>query len=155
MLSKLEEKYVGHPGLDVSYQVLEGVLKHTSHMAKDCDKCAEERSNCKGRCCDYSEFVDEGIKEYLYTEYKFATTLEGQIVALADEIAQRSHDIDDAFSSGLLTFREFQDYLKLSKLKPLAKIIENTYRNVEEQEKRVLVDRQEMLAARVISDIIG
>ena len=155
MLSKLEEKYVDHPGLDVSYQVLEGVLKHTSHMAKDCDNCSEERSNCKGKCCDYSEFVDDGIKEYLYTEYKFATTLEGQIVALADEIAQRSHDIDDAFSSGLLTFSEFQDYLKLSKLKPLAKIIENTYRNVEEQEKRVLVDRQEMLAARVISDIIG
>lgn len=155
MLSKLEEKYVDHPGLDVSYQVLEGVLKHTSHMAKDCENCKEEKADCKGKCCAYVEFVDDGIKEYLYTEYKFATTLEGQIVALADEIAQRSHDIDDAFSSGLLTFGEFQDYLKLSKLKPLAKIIENTYKNVEEQEKRILIDRQEMLAARVISDIIG
>lgn len=153
MLDKLEEKYVGHPGLDVSYQVLEGVLKHTSHQAKDCENCSVRR-NCD-KCCDYDEFVDEQVKDHLFVEYKFATTLEGQVVALADEIAQRSHDIDDAFSSGLLTFGEFQDYLKLSKMKPLAEIIDRTYKKVGEQGERILVDQQEMLAARVISDIIG
>ncbi len=153
MLTQLEEKYIEHPGLDVSYQVLEGVLKHTSHMNKDCINCPKEE--CNSRCCDYAEFVDKRIEEQLYTEYDFATTLEGQIVALADEIAQRGHDIDDAFSSGLLTFDEFQDYLKLSKLKPLGSIIEETYRKVHVQEERILVDGQEMLTARVISDIIG
>ncbi len=156
MLTQLEEKYVEHPGLDVSYQVLEGVLKHTSHKNKDCDNCPRKKDKeCSGRCCDYAEFVDEYVKEQLYTEYDFATTLEGQVVALADEIAQRGHDIDDAFSSGLLTFDEFQDYMKLSKLKPLDSIIEETYRNVREQAERVLIDDQEMLTARVISDIIG
>lgn len=153
MLTQLEEKYVERPGLDVSYQVLEGVLKHTSHMSKDCENCP--RKKCSGRCCDYAEFVDEQIKEQLYTEYDFATTLEGQVVALADEIAQRGHDIDDAFSSGLLTFEEFQDYLKLSKLRPLNSIIESTYRKVREQEERILIDDSEMLTARVVSDIIG
>ena len=153
MLSKLEEKYVEHPGLDVSFQVLEGVLKHTSHLARDCQNCRE--TECQGKCCDYAEFVDSQIKDYLYLEYKFATTLEGQVVALADEIAQRSHDIDDAFSSSLLTFAEFQDYLKLSKMKPLAVVIENTYKKVEEYNNRMMTDQQEMLTARVTSDIIG
>lgn len=153
MLSRLEEKYVSYSGLDISYQVLEGVLKHTSHMEKDCENCS--KGKCDGKCCDYAEFVDEDIKAQLYTEYEFATTLEGQTVALADEIAQRGHDIDDAFSSGLLSFKEFQDYLKLSKLRPLNDIIENTYKDVEGQEERILVDFQEMLTARVISDIIG
>lgn len=155
VLSKLEEKYTEYPGLDVSYQVLEGVLKHTSHMGKDCSKCFERVSICRHRCCDYAEFVDEEIVEQLYTEYEFATTLEGQAVALADEIAQRGHDIDDAFSSGLLTFDEFQDYLKLGKLRPLAQIIEDTYQSVVEEDSRILVDNQEMLTARIISDIIG
>lgn len=156
MLTQLEEKYVEHPGLDVSYQVLEGVLKHTSHKNKECEGCPRKKEKeCNGRCCDYAEFVDEHIKEQLYTEYDFATTLEGQVVALADEIAQRGHDIDDAFSSGLLSFDEFQDYMKLSKLRPLDSIIEETYRNVREQEERILIDEQEMLTARVISDIIG
>lgn len=153
VLSKLEEKYVEHPGVDVSYQVLEGILKHTSHFSKDCKNC--KKADCEGKCCDYTEFVDEEIKDQLYIEFKFATTLEGQVVALADEIAQRSHDIDDAFSSGLITFDEFQDYLKLNKLKPLAVIIEDTYQRVKEQGGRILVDQQEMLTARVTSDIIG
>lgn len=153
VLSRLEEKYTEYPGLDVSYQVLEGVLKHTSHMEKNCLNCPE--CVCKNKCCDYVEFADESIKKELYTEYDFATTLEGQAVALADEIAQRGHDIDDAFSSGLLTFDEFQDYLKLSKLKPLAQIVEDTYRKVGEEKGRILVDHQEMLTARIISDIIG
>lgn len=152
MLTKLEEKYVEHPGLDVSYQVLEGVLKHTSHVAKDCGNCEKEK--CKKGCCDSGEFADELIKEELYLEREYSTTLEGQVVTLADEIAQRSHDIDDAFSSGLLTFDEFQDYLKLSKLKPLAKMIEGTNNGVEQEAGRILVDHQEMLTARIISDII-
>ena len=153
VLSKLEEKYTEYPGLDVSYQVLEGVLKHTSHMGKDCYKCPEHV--CSNKCCDYAEFVDKETMEQLYTEYEFATTLEGQAVALADEIAQRGHDIDDAFSSGLLTFDEFQDYMKLGKLKPLAQIVEETYQKVTEEDSRILVDDREMLTARIISDIIG
>lgn len=153
VLSRLEEKYTEYPGLDVSCQVLEGVLKHTSHMRKDCSKCTE--SVCCHRCCDYAEFVGEEIVERLYLEYEFTTTLEGQAVALADEIAQRSHDIDDAFSSGLLTFEEFQDYLKLGKLKPLAQIVEKTYQKVGKEDGRILVNYQEMLTARIISDIIG
>ena len=153
MLTKLEEKYVEHPGLDVSYQVLEGVLKHTSHVTKNCEKCEKEK--CEKGCCDSGEFAEDSIKEELYLEEEHSTTLEGQVVALADEIAQRSHDIDDAFSSGLLTFDEFQDYLKLSKLKPLAKMIEDTYNGVEHEAERILVDHQEMLTARIISDIIS
>lgn len=43
----------------------------------------------------------------------------------------------------------------MKKLRPLNNIIETTYKKVEEQETRILVDDQEMLVARVVSDIIG
>ncbi|MGN0278000.1 MAG: deoxyguanosinetriphosphate triphosphohydrolase family protein [Lachnospiraceae bacterium] len=154
MLTKLEEKYINHPGLDVSYQLLEGVLKHTSSYFKnDCRTC--EFKECKKGCCDSKEFIDPEIYQVLYPEFEFATTLEGQVVAIADEIAQRSHDIDDSFSSKLLSFDEFQDYLRLNKLKPLRDIIQHTFDMLEEQQTRILVSRQEMLTARIVSDIIG
>lgn len=153
MLTKLEEKYIEHTGLDVSYQVLEGVLKHTSNHSKHCEDCNLKK--CKKGCCDYAEYVDEEVRNNLYEEYEFATTLEGQAVAIADEIAQRSHDIDDAFSSGLLSFHEFEDYLRLGKLEPLREIIEETHQCVEQQDNRLLIDKQEMLTARIISDIIS
>lgn len=154
MLTQIEEKYLKYSGLDVSYQVLEGILKHTTCLCKSCDEC-QYHENCKSGCCDILEFGDESIKEKLYMDKSFATTLEGQVVFLADEIAQRSHDIDDAFSSGLLTFTEFCDYLKLNKLKPLQSQVGKTIREVEQWEERILVDRQEMRTSRIISDIIG
>lgn len=153
MLTQIEEKYLEHAGLDVSYQVLEGVLKHTTCLCKPCDGCRYS-GNCKSGCCDILEFVDENVKEKLHMDKSFATTLEGQVVFLADEIAQRSHDIDDAFSSGLLTFAEFCDYLKLNKLKPLQDQVGATIQQVDQWQDRILVDREEMRTARIISDIV-
>lgn len=45
--------------------------------------------------------------------------------------------------------------MKLSKLELLYEIIMDTYKYVMQQEERILVDKQEMLTARVISDIIS
>ena len=154
MLTQIEEKYLEHPGLDVSYQLLEGVVKHTTCLCKQCDGC-NHYGNCKNGCCDMLEFADSNIIDKLYMDKSFATTLEGQVVFLADEIAQRSHDIDDAFSSGLLTFEEFHDYLNLNKLKPLQHQVKETIRQVEQSKIRILVDQDEMRTARIISDIIG
>lgn len=45
VLAHLEEKYLEHEGLDLSYQVLEGVFKHTGGKRRDCSECAYE--TCK------------------------------------------------------------------------------------------------------------
>ena len=50
---------------------------------------------------------------------EICSTLEGQVVAIADEIAQRGHDVDDALTSGVMTVDEFIDRLKISKCKKL------------------------------------
>lgn len=150
--SFLEEKYIDFQGLNLSIQTLEGMLKHTKVQCKDCSSCKLE--NCDVKCCDPSEFIPLDVKEQLYLQYKCATTIEGQIVGIADEIAQRSHDMDDAFSSELLDFDEFYDFLCMSKLKPLRRKIQNTYENLKKCRTRVQVDEKQMLYARIISDII-
>lgn len=39
----------------------------------------------------------------LETEEQVCATLEGQVVKVADEIAQRGHDVDDALTSGVMS----------------------------------------------------
>ncbi|KGM99645.1 dGTP triphosphohydrolase [Clostridium botulinum] len=90
VLDELEVKHRYHKGLNLTWQVMEGILKHTKvrrHKAHECTNC--------GGCWDIKRFINDEnfLKEYM--KYDFSVTLEGQIVAIADEIAQRQHDIDD------------------------------------------------------------
>jgi dGTPase len=63
-------------GLNVTASVREGILKHTRLRRND---------------IDFPEFEMRG----LHYDLDHATTLEGQVVAVCDEIAQRTHDLED------------------------------------------------------------
>ena len=75
----LEERYPNFKGLNLSWEVREGILKHTTAY-------------------DHPE-----IKEF--KRYKYPT-LEAQVVDAADEIAYDSHDLDDGITSGLIDVRD-------------------------------------------------
>lgn len=77
------------------WQILDGILKHTGIQYKT-DKTNNFNSIIyvlKGTAV-YSQY-----KEYSLNDYKNALTLEGQIVAVADEIAQAAADIDDSLQA--------------------------------------------------------
>ena len=91
ILDVTQSKYEDINGLNLSWQSLEGILKHTKINRHEKDECKE----C-GECWDIKRFVsDKKLVKRLYLNSNFSVTLEGQIVAIADEIAQRQHDIDD------------------------------------------------------------
>ena len=85
VLNELEEGYKDFKGLNLTYPVLGGILKHTSLKFK--------RGKLQGKSVVYENIC--GIEE-LHIEQSFSCSLEGQKVALADEIAQVCHDIEDA-----------------------------------------------------------
>lgn len=139
VVSKLEKTYYEINGLDLTYQVIEGIFKHTKQ--KD--------------GIDIYAFVDDQyLIDYLHLNYNFSVTLEGQIVTIADEIAQRSHDIDDAFSSKLLSFDDFLAYLKLSKFEDLYKEIESITKR-HENFKNLVIDDSELFASQISSVIVN
>ena len=72
----LEHRYSDFPGLNLTWEVREGIVKHSSEFDR------------AGRL---AEFIPEEMP-----------TLETQIVDIADEIAYDNHDIDDGLTSGLL-----------------------------------------------------
>lgn len=75
VVDKLEVRYPNFPGLNLSWEVREGIIKHTTSY----DKPA------------ISEFEPEKMP-----------TLEAQVVNLSDEIAYNSHDLDDGLTAGLI-----------------------------------------------------
>ncbi len=152
VLTSLEEKYIEFLGLDISTQVLEGVLKHTKLKMKNCETSCI--NNCNQDCYNIYDFVNEEHAKNLYLDYEYASTLEGQVVFIADEIAQRGHDVDDAFLSGLLSIEEFLDYLKVKSMKQLEIKVIDLYKEINDV-KRPIIDRQSLIRARVISTIVN
>ncbi len=85
----LELKYP-NPGLNLTHPVREGILKHT---------------RLKRTAISWPELHSEG----LHFEQDSPSTLEAQVVAIADEIAQRTHDLEDGLRAGLVSIAEVRD----------------------------------------------
>lgn len=75
----LEERYAEFPGLNLTFEAREGILKHCSL------RNAEQLGDVGQR------FID-----------KTQPSLEAQLVNLADQIAYNNHDVDDGLRSGLI-----------------------------------------------------
>lgn len=139
VLTYLEESKTEYEGLNISYQVLEGVLKHT--------KLSNEY--------DISQFLANGNAEHLFMDKSEPTTLEGQVVKIADEIAQRSHDIEDSFSARHLSYDELHSYLSTGKTTELKKLLEdcnNSIRTV--KASRIIADEASLLKSMISAKII-
>jgi dGTPase len=79
IVEELEQKYPSFPGLNLSWEVLEGLAKHQT------------------------SFDRPGVSKGFVANHP---SLEAQIANLADEITYYSHDLDDGLDSGLLSEKE-------------------------------------------------
>lgn len=79
----LENRYASFDGLNLTFEVREGILKHCSR------KNAEQLGDVGER--------------FLRKE---SPSLEAQITNFADEIAYNNHDVDDGLRSGLITIQQ-------------------------------------------------
>jgi dGTPase len=78
----LERKYKDEKGLNLTWQVIDGILKHTKIEKED-------------KTWTLNRFIQDNSQIKAFYKYHNPVTLEGQIVAIADEITQRQHDLDD------------------------------------------------------------
>jgi dGTPase len=103
VVTRLENRYAEHDGLNLSWEALEGILKHNGPLLDADDRPV-------GRYL--SEGLPAGIDEIPASEdLQLATfaSLEAQCAAIADDIAYNAHDIDDALRAGLLSIGELAD----------------------------------------------
>jgi dGTPase len=86
VVDELEERYAGFPGLNLTFETREGILKH----------CSLNNARTLG------EIGERFIKRQ-------QPSLEAQIANLADEIAYNNHDLDDGLRAGLITLEELKE----------------------------------------------
>ncbi len=85
ILTRLEHCYASFDGLNMTWELLEGVVKHNGPLAVE-----------KRRATILE--IDAGMDLMLDTY----ASLEAQVAALSDDIAYIAHDCDDAIRAGLL-----------------------------------------------------
>ncbi|MDD2653666.1 MAG: deoxyguanosinetriphosphate triphosphohydrolase [Candidatus Omnitrophica bacterium] len=82
IVTDLEKRYLNYNGLNLTYEVKEGIVKHKTGFD-----------------------VPSRVPEFRSNEQP---TLEAQIVDIADEIAYYNHDLDDGLTSDLINLRDLE-----------------------------------------------
>src|SRR5579859_4209646 len=78
IVEQFEQRFPAHPGLNLTFEVREGIIKHSR---------------------DYSPGAHPGLREYLLD---LRPPLEAQLIDQVDEIAYNTADLDDAMEADLL-----------------------------------------------------
>jgi dGTPase len=84
MVEQFEQRYLDFPGLNLTFEVREGIIKHSR---------------------DYSAAEFPALAEYLLDE---RPPLEAQLIDLVDEIAYNTADLDDSFEARVLDFDQLR-----------------------------------------------
>jgi dGTPase len=86
VVDELEERYAEFPGLNLTFETREGILKHCS-------------------AANARQLGELGERFLLRRQ----PGLEAQLANLADEIAYNNHDVDDGIRAGLITLEELRE----------------------------------------------
>jgi dGTPase len=83
----LEQRYPRFDGLNLTFEVREGIVKHSREIERD---------------------AEAPLQEFLPGK---RPVLEAQLLDFADEIAYTSADLDDAFAASLLSFDDLREFV--------------------------------------------
>jgi len=97
IVTRLEKRYVPFDGLNLTWESLEGLVKHNGPLLT------------QGRQIKDLPFA---IQEHAHDQdlqLDSWPSLEAQIAALSDDIAYNNHDIDDGLRAGLISLDDLRD----------------------------------------------
>lgn len=97
IVTELEQRYADFDGLNLTWETLEGLVKHNGPLLDGGDSGSQ---------------IPEPIAQYNRSHDLWLDThssLEAQVAAIADDIAYNTHDIDDGLRSGLLTLEMLEE----------------------------------------------
>jgi dGTPase len=112
IVEELEQKYPNFSGLNLSWEVLEGLAKHQT------------------------AFDRPGVKKGFVAKHP---SLEAQIANLADEITYYSHDLDDGLDSGLLSEKELGKHVRI--WAHAARLVSKEFGSLADESRRYFIIR--------------
>jgi dGTPase len=137
ILTRLERRYAGFDGLNLTWEALEGTVKHNGPLA---GKAAAKP-------------LPASIAAYVRRhDLELATwpSAEAQVAALSDDIAYNNHDIDDGLRAGLFTLRDLDEVALVG---PVLREVSARHPGLEEP--RLVHETVRRLIDRMVSDLVA
>lgn len=138
ILTKLEHRYAEFDGLNLSWEMLEGVVKHNGPMIFS----GRGLDDLPRAIVEYAEQQDLELESH--------ASAEAQVAALADDIAYNNHDIDDGLRAGLF---EIEDLLAVPMVGGIFGQIQDRYPTVERS--RIIHESIREMIGVMVGDMIA
>ena len=134
LVTRLEHRYADFDGLNLTWETLEGLVKHNGPLLED----GATR-----------ESLPEAIAEFPWDlELSSHAGLEAQIAALSDDIAYVNHDIDDGLRAGLF---ETEELFEIALVGPIFKSICDAHPGLERG--RLIGEAVRRLISQMVGDV--
>ncbi|MGX1305322.1 dGTPase [Amorphus suaedae] len=143
IVTRLERRYATFDGLNLTWETLEGLVKHNGPLA---DRSGAGIGRYEGRPLPHAFRTDPG---FLSLEPWTQPGLEAQVAAIADDIAYDAHDIDDGLRAGLI---DVEDLRPLPMVGDFLAEIDARYPGLERS--RVVHEIGRRVLTRMIEDVI-
>ncbi len=138
IVTRLEQRYAEFDGLNLTWETLEGIVKHNGPVIARGDGIA-------GLPRAFREYEGlEGLDLHTYA------SLEAQIAALSDDIAYNNHDIDDGLRAGLFTV---DDLMALPLVGDMFREVHDAYPGIAQRRLRHEAIRR--LISHMVEDVIA
>ena len=137
VLTKLESRYPAFDGLNLTWETLEGVVKHNGPLIRHGAALADLPTAIQ----EYDKLHDLELRTWPGPE--------AQVAAHADDIAYNNHDIDDGLRAGLFTLAELREGAPM-----VARVldqVESDYPGIEES--RVIAETVRRLIGEWVDDL--
>ena len=133
ILTQLEERYANFDGLNLTWETLEGTVKHNGPLlpVETALPPAIQR---------YNESHDLELATYPGPE--------AQVAALADDIAYNNHDVDDGLRAGLF---ELDDLADVALVGPIFAAVRQTYPDLDQS--RMVHEGVRRMIGAMVNDI--
>ncbi|EKV31414.1 dNTP triphosphohydrolase [Caenispirillum salinarum AK4] len=137
IVTKLERRYAEFDGLNLTWETLEGLVKHNGPLTGQSDSKPLPRA-----IIEYSEKQDLELGTY--------ASAEAQVAALSDDIAYNAHDIDDGLRAGLFAV---DDLLDLPLVGPVFREVMDRYPGLDEH--RLIYESFRRIITRMVDDLVA
>ena len=137
VVTLLEARYADFLGLNLTWETLEGVVKHNGPLLNPATPATE----LPIAVVEYNAVHDLELHTY--------ASAEAQVAAIADDVAYNNHDIDDGLRAGLFTI---DDLVDVPLVGPVFAEVKKTYPDLDES--RIIHEAVRRMIGEMVIDLL-